>query len=505
MLRSLGKRMSQIKSDPPRSSSISKRFSITLIANIVKGIATFISAILIARALSPAEYGTLIFLSTSFLVIVQFLDFGSSQAFFTFASSKEETRRFHNSFALWITIQYCVPALLILTLPLDDVLGLIWQSESRGRLLLAFSAIFAQYQLWIFVSNIAESQRLTWFTQISNILVSAIHLTAVAIFLYAEIATIELILCWTILEFAVATVLVLKTMPLRFSENSPEFSTSGIERYWSYCLPLIPYQAIGFAYAFLDTWLLRTFAGAVEQAHFGIALQFTSACLIVTTSILKIFGKEIAEAHSLGDNAKVEALLNQVIRLLYSLTSAAACLAPFVISSLIKYSVGEKYLDAANTVCLMLIYTLAQSATQIYSTLFYATSRLKEYVICSSLVLILGIALAFVLVGEITGLSSLGSEGLAIKLVVAGFTHLTVVGLLSKNLLSINYQWSYQIFIPAVFFSAAALSNLTAIQAGTNQLLTDILTVILFLTFCTVAVLWKPSFFGLPTLKRFTR
>ena len=68
-----------------------------------------------------------------------------------------------------------------------------------------------------------------------------------------------------------------------------------LKKYLNYCLPLIPYSWITFAYIFIDRWLLQYYSGSVEQAYYSVAAQFAAIALIFTTSILRIFWKEISE------------------------------------------------------------------------------------------------------------------------------------------------------------------------------------------------------------------
>ena len=62
---------------------------------------------------------------------------------------------------------------------------------------------------------------------------------------------------------------------------------------------------MAFIYIFTDRWLLQYYSGSVEQAYYSVAAQFAAIALIFTTSILRIFWKEISEAQEKGNNEVV--------------------------------------------------------------------------------------------------------------------------------------------------------------------------------------------------------
>jgi O-antigen/teichoic acid export membrane protein len=74
--------------------SVTSRFTVSVLANILRGGLAFVSTIIIARVLGPEEYGDYAFLLGSFVAAMGLLDMGTSNAFQTFMSQKERGRMF---------------------------------------------------------------------------------------------------------------------------------------------------------------------------------------------------------------------------------------------------------------------------------------------------------------------------------------------------------------------------------------------------------------------------
>ena len=81
-------------SDVFSAKEIAARFGVSLIANACRAVLGFITAMLLARWLGPSEYGRVVFLVASHLAIQQFVDMGTSSAYFTFLSERVRSKYF---------------------------------------------------------------------------------------------------------------------------------------------------------------------------------------------------------------------------------------------------------------------------------------------------------------------------------------------------------------------------------------------------------------------------
>jgi O-antigen/teichoic acid export membrane protein len=220
-----------------------------------------------------------------------------------------------------------------------------------------------------------------------------------------------------------------------------------LRQYIRYCLPLVPYAWVSFAYVFADRWLLQKYGGSVQQAYYSVGAQFSGVALIATTSILQIFWKEIAEAHHTGDSARTGALYRKVSRLLFLI---GAVIAGFLYSwaqDLLRLILGASYINGALTLAIMFFYPVHQSMGQIGSTMLCATERVSLYVRLGIGAMLVSIVVTYLMLAPasaaVPGLG-LGSTGLALKMVVIQLLQVNIVAFVIARTWKWPYDWGYQ-------------------------------------------------------------
>ena len=205
-----------------------------------------------------------------------------------------------------------------------------------------------------------------------------VHLLAVVLLWWLGILGLYVIFAVIALEYFLAAVVAHKRFPYATAEEAG--STGGkpepmFRQYLRYCSPLIPLALIGFAYEFADRWLLQNYGGSIEQAYYAVGAQFAGIALIATSSMLRIFWKEVAEANSNGDHARLGMLYQKVSRLLFLV---GAMIAGFLMpwsEDLLRLILGASYVGGAATLTIMFLFPIHQSMGQIGGTLLYATER----------------------------------------------------------------------------------------------------------------------------------
>lgn len=424
--------------------SIRGRFVFTIGANLLRSSLSFVSGMLLARWLGPASYGNMAFLVGTFLSLRQFLDLGSSSAFFTFLSQRSRSKRFVRSFFVWLAGQFLVPLCVIGLLFPSRWIASIWQGQPRNLVLLAFTAAFMQNSMWPVIQQAGESQRRTLWVQGIGIAVAVLHLLAVILLwrlgtlgLYAVFAVIAL-------EYALAAVVAHHRFQYTPIESEPE---PGFRKYLNYCFPLISYSCVAFVYMFTDDWLLQAYGGGVQQAFYAVGAQFSAIALIATSSILNIFWKEIAEAHHRGDHQRASSLYQKVSRLLFLVgATIAGFLMPWS-GSLLRFVLGTAYVGGATTMAIMFLYPVHQSMGQIGSTMLYATERISLQVTIGIGFMIASMGVTYLVLAPrnavVPGLG-LASEGLAIKMVVMQLIQVNIIAYAISRIWKRPFDWIYQ-------------------------------------------------------------
>lgn len=439
------------------SNSIRARFGFSLFANLSKAVITFGTGMLVARGLGPEQYGTMMFLLGTFTAARQLLDMGSSTAFFTFLSQRQRSRRFVGWYFAWLGVQFLLPLLAVgLLLPAAWV-ELIWKGEQRSLVILAFLAAYMQSVLWSIILQMGESQRLTRWVQGVAVAIVLAHLLLMVIAWWGGWLSVRAIFWLTIIEWAVAVAVIARHLHFPPQSDPHDTLKSVFTEFWRYCLPLIPYTWLGFAYEFADRWLLQTYAGSVQQAYYAVAFQFGAIASIATSSILNIFWKEIAEAHHQNNRERVAMLYRQVSRGLFFVAAAGAgFLAPWA-EDILRVTLGAAYVGGAATLMLMFFYPLHQSMGQIGGTMAYATGRVAVYVKLGMVVMAASIVVTYFVLADadapLPGLG-LGSPGLAGKMVVMQILAVNALAWYLARSLGIKFDWLFQ--------PAAALACLAA-------------------------------------------
>lgn len=429
------------------TTSISARFGFSLFANLLKAIVSFGTGMLVARGLEPEQYGTMIFLLGTFAATRQLLDMGSSTAFFTFLSQRQRGQRFVLWYFAWLGVQFLVPFIFVGFLLPEDWLALIWKSEQRALVLLAFLAAYLQSVLWGAVLQMGESQRLTRSVQGVALAIAILHFILMAMAWWGNWLDIRWIFVVMSIEWIIAAALILKQLSFPEIPNETDTFRSVTSEFWRYCMPLIPYTWMGFAYDFTDRWLLQTYAGSVQQAYYAVAYQFGAIAAIATSSILNIFWKEIAEAYHQQNHERVALLYRQVSRGLFFVSAAVAgFLFPWS-EDILRLVLGPAYLAGAAALTIMFLYPLHQSMGQIGNAMMYATGRVHAQVILGMCFMAASIVVSYFVLAPVTSpIPGLGLDatGLAGKMVVMQFLGVNTVAFYLARSMKINFDWTYQ-------------------------------------------------------------
>lgn len=424
---------------------------------------------MVARGLGPEQYGTMVFLLGTFVAIRQLFDSGSSTAFFTFLSQRQRGRRFVALYFSWLGVQFWLTLLAIGLIFPDSWIALVWKGEQRSLVILAFLAAYMQSVLWPVVLQMGESQRLTRRVHGAAVIVALVHfLLMLLAWRWGWLAT-RTVFALMIIEWLIAVAVVVKQFD--FPKFSTEIDTpkSILAEFWRYCLPLIPYSWLGFAYQFADRWLLQTYGGSEQQAYYSVSYQFGAIAAIATSSILNIFWKEIAEAHHQNNQERVVLLYRKVTRgLFFVAATGAGFLAPWA-EQILLVSLGEAYVGGAMTLALMFFYPLHQSMGQIGGTMAYATGRVALHAKLGIVFMVLSIVVTYFVLATpsapLPGLD-LGSLGLAVKMVLMQIISVNALAYYLSRGLKIKFDWVFQPVVALACIGAGLL-----IYAVTNTLL----------------------------------
>jgi O-antigen/teichoic acid export membrane protein len=437
-----------------------------LFATILRSGISFGTTLIVARLLGPPDFGRMVFLLASFSAFKALLDMASSSAFFTFLSQRQRSKKFVKYYFIWVLFQFFVSLVIVgLIIPSQTLLDL-FKEESKTLVLLALVASFMQHHLWTISSQYAEAFRQTIQIQSISLILTLLHFVLVISLWHFGILILPVLFTFLILEWSGASILAIRSCKFKndYQEiiQEDENPKTVFLEFWNYCLPFLPFAFMSFFYEFVDRWMLQHWGGATEQAYYGVASRVSTIALLATTSILKIFWKEIAEANYLNNKVLVKNLYLKVSRLLFCAGALfVGALLPWT-EEIILITLGVEYIGGVLTLGIMFIYPIHQSMGQIGGTMLLATEKASLHIKIVLFFMVLSLAVSYFLQAPLSaplpGLG-LGSTGLAFKMVCIQILQVNVIAFYIAKIYGIKFKFFYQFVCVLYTISAGLISK----------------------------------------------
>ncbi|MBO8132045.1 MAG: lipopolysaccharide biosynthesis protein [Candidatus Marinimicrobia bacterium] len=430
--------------------SIKKRAIVSILANFLYMIINFITGIIVARKLGPSNYGNFTFLIGVFIGFRELLELGTSKAFYTFISQKKQTIYFYIVYFLWQILQFIGVIILIAIILPQKWVNIIWQNHDKSLIILAFIATFSKNQGWQTIIYIGESLRKTIVVQLMNVSVGFLHFLFILILISINKITISNLFIIIIVEYVTISLISLKVLEINNDcfYKGKEPLVEIVKKYYAYCSPLVLLYIMSFLNIFFDKWLLQHFGGSIQQGFFSVSQKLGMISLLVTSSIIKIFWKEISEANKNNDKKKLFNLYRKTSRLIYFVGAVITCFLLMWTKYIVLIVLGPDYKDAYIPLGIMLFYPIHQSLGQINSAMFLATEKTKKYMSVVTFFLLLGIPVSYIFIASssspIPGLE-LGSIGLTIKMVLLQFIAINAQIILISKMFKWKIDVIYQL------------------------------------------------------------
>lgn len=418
--------------------NIHNRYFITLIFTILRAGFNFIVSIYIARYLMPEVYGNYQYIVSVVTALLVYANIGTDKAYFTFISQHKQTIQFHLIYLLWQFLQIFA-ILSLVSLLNENIYHLILQHIDKRLMIVAIVALFLSSSIQTMITYLFESVRKTYYAQSISLLIACIHLIIILFFIKEHILTIELIFYVIIAEYCVYVVLALflmlkikESLFLVTNNNAFEFKKNCIA-YYNYSKPLIALMIVSFFYILFDRWLIQKYVGPHGQAFFSISVQFSTLSILISSSILKIFWKEVAEAFKEENIEKIRKYFTLISNDIFIFTSVISISLFYFSSEIIHFVYGDAYKDSLLVFQLIMLYTIPQSLGQLYSTYYLATSKMHFFTKVSLIFMLFGIPLGFFFLSDM-GLA-LDESGIALKMLLDSILSSMILGyFISKDL-----------------------------------------------------------------------
>lgn len=433
--------------------TIEKRYYFTLIAMVLKSGIAFLTTIFIAKELGIKNYGDYTYLISTFMAIRQLSDLGASSAFYTYISRSSNSGKLIKLYISWVIFQFIFIALILCVLP-NQWLFKLWMHDDKYILLAAYMATFMQGSLWLMATQIAEAKRMTILSQSINITAVTVNMLIIFLLWYFNKLGIYSLIIVAILEWFLASIVLIffSTRSVKFSEGS----NFDYVDFLKYIKPLILYTVFGCIAEFSDRWMLQNWFGGIQQGGLAIALQISTVILILTTSSIQIFWKEISDYHKNFKYKEIEDLYSKTSKTLFLIGAIISGVVIVWSKEILIVFLGLGYEEQSLTLTLIIIYTLLLALYQISGVVLYAIGKTAAHVSIGIFFRATGILLSFIILSpaNIIEIGFSGSEKLAIKMLIVQLFMTIIEGLAIKYYLKINTNYSYfiKVFIALLTF-----------------------------------------------------
>ncbi len=379
-------------------------------------------SVVVPRALGPQSYGDFGFLRSTFQSVLDFMNLGSTGAFFNYNSRHEESWRVVKLYFVFLVLLFSTVLFGIQVLHWCGLLSSVLPHQELRFVYLGFFFVFSDFLITI-SSGFADAKRLTKNFELMRLGAKITVLFGISsCYLLKQLSLTTYFMLLTAFNcglIAFAWRRFLRSTSLAMFPVTMDFVREVKGFFWRFCSPLATLLFISSAFSFIDRWLLQRVYGSSEQGFYTLGFQVSTVCFLFTASMTPLFVKEMTEAHHLKDLEKMKSLVLKYIPLFYLIACVLSVFVSFQSSFIVDLVGGERFRGAVIPLAIIGVYPIYQTYGQLSGSIFMATDRTKTYRNIALASLVFSLPLSYFLLAPRTyfGLN-LGAVGLALKLVL---------------------------------------------------------------------------------------
>ncbi len=443
-----------------QETSLKKRYSIKLFANIISGIIGAILVAIVPKALGPVAYGQFAYLQDFFMKVIGFLDMGSSIAFFTKLSARHIRKELITFYFLY---SFIVLSIIFIFITIVYNLGYTQYILPDIPNQYIYMGLFFGFFTWftqIFI-KISDAYALTVSVELVKIghkivslllLLYFVYFTAFNLnkyyyFNYIALISFLLILTW----------LFVKKGIFKNIFNS-QFSISDLSKeFIEYCHPLLAYSIIGLVVGFLNIWMLQKYGGSTQTGFYGLAYSLAAMCFLFTSAMTPVITREFSKAYGDENLEKMKRLFFRYIPMLYSIAAYFGVFISFQSDNVLAIFTDEKFRDAGVVLMVMAFYPIHQTYGQLSSSIFYATGKTKLYRNIAFFTQPFMLLLSYLFIVQL----NLGAIGLAYSMLITQFIGTNIGLYFNAKFLDFKMKYfiAHQLYSILFFIVIAFLSS----------------------------------------------
>jgi len=443
------------------SDSLKKRYGIKLFANIFSSIIGVILVAIVPKALGPIDYGYFTYLQNFFMKIVNFLDMGTSTAFFVKLSARHDRKELITFYFLYVVAILFALFLVIFSFESFGYTELLLPSIPDEYIYMGLIFGFFTWLVRVYI-KISDAYALTVSVELIKIIHKSISLFLLLYFVY--FATFDLSLYFDYQYISLVSFLVILSwlyakksiFDQSFFSLNFQFKNILIE-FIEYCHPMVVQNIVVLIVGFLDIWLLQKYGGSIETGFYGLAYSLASMSFLFASALTPIITREFAKFYEERDLAKMRKLFYRYIPMLYGIVAYFSIFVSCQSENILYIFTDDKFIDAYSVLVVMAFYPIHQTYGQLSGSLFYATGQTVLMRNIAFATTFLGLIVSFVLLYIL----DLGAMGLAYKMVFVQLIGVNIQLYFNSKFLKLNilYFLKHQLYVVILFVVLAFISS----------------------------------------------
>ena len=443
-----------------QETSLKKRYITKLLANIISGLVNAVLVAIVPKALGPVAYGQFVYLQDFFTKIFGFLDMGSSIAFFTKLSSRQERKELITFYFLYSFSILMVTVIFIFMIKNFNLTHNILPKIPEKFI---FYGLFFGFLSWItqvFI-KISDAYALTVSVELIKIGHKVFSLLLLLYFIYQLSLNLTSYYYYQYISLSIFLLILTAIFIKRnIFTNILNFKFSFLnlsKEFISYCHPLVVYNIIGVGVGIFDIWLLQTKGGSIQTGFYGLAYSLAAMCFLFTSAMTPIITREFAKFYEQRNIENMKKLFFRYVPMLYAISAYFAIFVSLQSENILAIFTDEKFKAAYPVLVIMSFYPIHQTYGQLSSSVFYAAGKTKLMRNVSIFSSILGVSFSVLLIYFL----NLGAIGLAGKMILAQIIGVNIQLYFNGKFLKFKIQHFifHQVYTIAFFYILAYVSS----------------------------------------------
>lgn len=483
------------------------RYIVKFASSIILAVTNAIIQFLLPRALSVEMFGYYSYNLNVFTSIVVLTNLSTSSAMVSKFSKRNEEIGIVDFYLRYVAVvNVLLNAIILLVSALIGLEG-IFKGQSLVLVLLGLNASIV-VKLLSDVISMYDAMAISRFPAIIQAVGKVVSCVIVMVFYLISLLFLE---CFYIIQILITGLSVFLLVVMLKMDHAKQYTKEKkrsnkeyMLEFWSFCKPLVFVACWAQINILIMNWALMTYAGEIEQAMFGIALQLNTLISYVFSPYAELMKREYAVLSK--ECGMLKEKFVQSLKQMFWITTYFSVFIIVLAEKIIWFLYGEEYLGAVNVTQIMMVYTIYQSWGQMAGSFLLATEKTKLQAKLSYVSLVLTPVLIFLLQFP-NGIfpHGLGTIGIALNYAICNIiaTNVSVMICLRtlRERLSIVFSIQFRAVIECVLFSLLAKAIVEFICNAvslTGVVFFEVMTAgVIYTGLVLVSILFFPNKMGL--------